>query len=70
MASTEMPLLLDGTMSVNGAMDVMGASMALDDVDLFGDPVIENPLDLPSRPAPSKQLQQRLDELRSRGCCR
>ncbi len=34
MADTEMPLLLDGAMSVNGAMDVMGASMALDDVRL------------------------------------
>ncbi|KAH8884552.1 RNA polymerase II mediator complex subunit Sin4 [Thozetella sp. PMI_491] len=64
-----MPLLLDDTMNVEEAMDVMGASMALDDVDLFGDPVIENPLSLPPPPAPSKPLQQRLDELRARGCC-
>ena len=69
MADTEMPLLLDGGMSVDGAMDVMGATMALDDVDLFGDPVIENPLSLPQRVPSSKQLQQRLDELRARGCC-
>jgi mediator of RNA polymerase II transcription subunit 16, fungi type len=40
-------------------------------VDLFGDPVagMENALELPTRPPPSKQLQQRLDELRTRGCC-
>ncbi|KAF3764967.1 hypothetical protein M406DRAFT_258748 [Cryphonectria parasitica EP155] len=35
------------------------------DDDLFGDEV----LPIPPRP-PSKQLQQRLDEMRSRGCCR
>jgi mediator of RNA polymerase II transcription subunit 16, fungi type len=39
----------------------------LDDVDddLFGDGVS---LSLPNK-APSKQIHQRLDELRTRGCC-
>ncbi|KAK0633513.1 mediator complex, subunit Med16 [Immersiella caudata] len=36
--------------------------MGLDEVDLFGDPVI-------TRPPPSKQLRMRVDELRTRGCC-
>ena len=70
MASAEMPLMLDASM--DAAMDVdMGVNVnnALNDVDhqmpanfdLFGDPL---------RPATaSKQLLQRLDELRTRGCC-
>lgn len=61
MTADKMPLILDN------AMDTMGATMPvdLDDVDLFGDPV---GLTLPAHP-PSKQLQQRIDELGSRGCC-
>ncbi|KAM7209300.1 mediator of RNA polymerase II transcription subunit 16 [Naviculisporaceae sp. PSN 640] len=68
-----LPLLLDSAMSVDGDMHVMDNAMGLDHVDLFGDPVmdnpLDNPLDLPSRPLPSKQLRQRLEELRTRGCC-
>ncbi|KAK4242361.1 hypothetical protein C8A03DRAFT_40329 [Achaetomium macrosporum] len=53
-----------------GAIEGMEGPMALDDVDLFGDAVMDNALAaLPSRPPPSKQLIQRLDELRTRGCC-
>jgi mediator of RNA polymerase II transcription subunit 16, fungi type len=53
-----------------GDMGGMGSAMALDDVDLFGDAVMEGALaGLPPRPLPSKHLQQRLDELRTRGCC-
>ncbi|KAK4128203.1 hypothetical protein N657DRAFT_638626 [Parathielavia appendiculata] len=67
---------LDG-MEVMGAMDgmeSMGSAMALDDVDLFGDPVMDDPLGGPlgapsPRSFPSKHLQQRLDDLRTRGCC-
>jgi len=60
MSVHEMPgLLLDADM---GGMDGIGGTMGLDEVDLFGDPVI-------GRPPPSKQLQLRLDELRTRGCC-
>ncbi|KAK5652559.1 hypothetical protein OQA88_10320 [Cercophora sp. LCS_1] len=59
MSAHEMPgLLLDGQLAVDADMSGMG----LDEVDLFGDPVI-------TRPPPSKQLQQRLDEMRARGCC-
>ncbi|KAL2199805.1 mediator complex, subunit Med16 [Corynascus similis CBS 632.67] len=51
-------------------MDGMGGTMALDEVDLFGDPVMDSALaGLPSRPLPSKALLQRLDEMRTRGCC-
>ncbi|KAK0618557.1 mediator complex, subunit Med16 [Bombardia bombarda] len=49
-------------------MHVMDGDMALDEVDLFGDPVMDDTLTLTSRPAPAKQLQRRLDELRTRGC--
>ena len=53
-----------------GALGTMASAMALDDVDLFGDPVIDGALAvLPPRPLPSMPLQQRLDELRARGCC-
>ncbi|KAK0656360.1 RNA polymerase II mediator complex subunit Sin4 [Cercophora newfieldiana] len=44
-------------------IDGMGNAMGLDEVDLFGDPVIAR------APPPSKQLRLRLDELRTRGCC-
>lgn len=55
MTAEKMPLMLDNAMPVD-----------LNDVDdLFGDAV---GLSLPVR-APSKQLQQRMDDLRSRGCC-
>ncbi|KAM7194311.1 RNA polymerase II mediator complex subunit Sin4 [Rhypophila sp. PSN 637] len=68
-----LPLLLDSAMSVDGDMHVMDNAMTLDHVDLFGDPVMDNALgnalDLPARPLPSKQLRQRLEELRTRGCC-
>ncbi|KAK3694565.1 mediator complex, subunit Med16 [Podospora appendiculata] len=74
MTTHGMSLLMDGggsmDVDVDNSMHAMDASMALDDVDLFGDPVMDNTMDLPVRPAPpSKQLQQRLDELRARGCC-
>ncbi|AEO65863.1 uncharacterized protein THITE_2143523 [Thermothielavioides terrestris NRRL 8126] len=50
-------------------MEGIEGAMALDDVDLFGDPVMDNALaGLPARPPPSKPLLQRLDELRTRGC--
>lgn len=66
-------LHLDGALHVTGRLDVINTTMALDDVDLFGDPVMDTALDtalnLPPQPAVSKQLQQRLDELRARGCC-
>ena len=56
MANGKMPLILDNSMS-----------MELNDVDgLFGDAVSN--LTLPSR-SQNKQLQQRLVELRRRGCC-
>jgi mediator of RNA polymerase II transcription subunit 16 len=58
-ADNTMPLILDNPMG-GGAMQV-----DLDVDDLFGDGA---PLGLPSRP-PGKRLHQRLDELRSRGCC-
>jgi hypothetical protein len=63
----ELPLLLDDAMQVEGALNAMNGTMALDAVDLFGDPVAA--LDLPPRPAVSNALLQRLDELRCRGCC-
>lgn len=50
----KMPLMLDNTMPV----DLNGVD------DLFGD----EPLSL-QPPIQGKQLFQRLDELRSRGCC-
>lgn len=56
---TKMPMMLDEDMD-----PLAGGIPAMDD-DLFGDEV----LPMPPRP-PSKQLQQRIDELRSRGCCR
>lgn len=60
MSSGNMPLILDNPMG-GEAMQV-----DLDDVDdLFGDGA---PLALPTRP-PSKRLRQRIDELRTRGCC-
>ncbi|KAL2269964.1 hypothetical protein VTJ83DRAFT_2148 [Remersonia thermophila] len=55
---------------MQGMQDMDGIAMSLDEVDLFGDPVINNPLDaLPARPSLSKPLQLRLEELRSRGSC-
>lgn len=52
--------------SVGNALNAMNNQMSMD-VDLFGDP-----LDIQEMAHPtiaSKQLQQRLDELRARGCC-
>ncbi|GAB1311111.1 Mediator of RNA polymerase II transcription subunit 16 [Madurella fahalii] len=80
MATHDMSLLLDGdAMNVDAGMPgiqgIQGmrgidSAMALDEVDLFGDPVMDSALaSLPARPPPSKPLQQRLDELRTRGCC-
>ncbi|KAK4168613.1 hypothetical protein QBC43DRAFT_103265 [Cladorrhinum sp. PSN259] len=63
---------IQGIQGIDGVQSIqpMDGAMALDDVDLFGDPVMENALAvLPSRPLPPKQLLQRLDELRTRGCC-
>jgi mediator of RNA polymerase II transcription subunit 16 len=57
MTSEKMPLMLDNPMPVD-----------LNDVDdLFGDGVGVG-LSLPGR-AQSKQLQQRMDDIRIRGCC-
>lgn len=63
---------MEGMQGMQGIQGMQGMvnSMALDEVDLFGDPVMDNALaGLPARPLPSKQLQQRVDELRTRGCC-
>lgn len=69
MASTDMPLMLDAPMdamdvdmdvAVGNTLDAMDHQMPAN-FDLFGDPL--------RSPAPSKQLLQRLDELRTRGCC-
>jgi mediator of RNA polymerase II transcription subunit 16, fungi type len=61
MSVHEMPgLLLDADMGGIDGIDT--SAMGLDEVDLFGDPVI-------TRPPPSKQLRMRVDELRTRGCC-
>jgi mediator of RNA polymerase II transcription subunit 16 len=59
MTSEKMPLMLDNPMPVD-----------LNDVDdLFGDAVgVGVGLSLPER-AQSKQLQQRMDDIRIRGCC-
>lgn len=46
-------------------MDPLGGALPNMDDDLFGDEVMP----MASRP-PSKQLQQRIDEMRGRGCCR
>ncbi|KAK7714166.1 Mediator of RNA polymerase II transcription subunit 16 [Diaporthe eres] len=54
-----MPMMLDDHMGP------LGAAMPNMDDDLFGDEV----LPMATRP-PTKQLQQRVDEMRSRGCCR
>lgn len=59
MTDAKMPMMLDDH------LDALGGGMPSMDDDLFGDEV----LPMPSRP-PSKQLQQRVDEMRSRGCCR
>lgn len=59
MTSSKMPMMLDDHMGP------LGAAMPNMDDDLFGDEV----LPMTNRP-PSKQLQQRVDEMRSRGCCR
>lgn len=58
MTSTKMPMMEDHNMGPLDGIPNM-------DDDLFGDEVL--PMD--PRP-PRKQLQQRVDELRSRGCCR
>ncbi|KAK4195172.1 putative mediator of RNA polymerase II transcription subunit 16 [Triangularia verruculosa] len=78
MSTHDLSLLGGDAMSIDagiqGMQGIQGmdGAMALDDVDLFGDPVMDNSLGalpLASRPPPSKQLQQRLDQLRARGCC-
>jgi len=74
-----MPLILDdaamGADGLPAAMetdDLTGAMpVEMDDVDLFGDPVLSEAvahLGLASR-AHSHQLVKRVDELRGRGCC-
>lgn len=52
-------------MMMEDHLDALGGALPSMDDDLFGDEV----LPLATRP-PSKQLQKRVDELRSRGCCR
>lgn len=53
-------LLLTDSMVVDASMPVMDDPMGLDEVDLFGDPVL-------SPPPPSRGLQERIDDLRTRG---
>ncbi|KAL0936566.1 mediator of rna polymerase ii transcription subunit 16 [Colletotrichum truncatum] len=60
MTEAKMPLMLENGM--NGAMQVD----QLDVDDLFGDGV---GLSLQAARPPTKQLRQRIDELRTRGCC-
>jgi mediator of RNA polymerase II transcription subunit 16, fungi type len=53
---------IQGIQGIDGVQSIqpMDGAMALDDVDLFGDPVMENALAvLPSRPLPPKQLSNR-----------
>ncbi|KAI0021221.1 RNA polymerase II mediator complex subunit Sin4 [Xylariomycetidae sp. FL0641] len=64
MTDHKMPLILDGSMGGMGEATMNVDQLDVDD--LFGDGV---PLGLPPRPV-SRRLRQRLDELRSRGCCR
>ncbi|KAJ4417102.1 Mediator of RNA polymerase II transcription subunit 16 [Gnomoniopsis sp. IMI 355080] len=52
-------------MMMEDHLDALGGALPSMDDDLFGDEV----LPLGTRP-PSKQLQKRVDDLRSRGCCR
>lgn len=66
MASNDIPLMLDAPMDVDMDVAVGNSLDAMDhqmqgNFDLFGDPL--------RPPTASKQLLQRLDELRSRGCC-
>ncbi|CAK7224860.1 Mediator of RNA polymerase II transcription subunit 16 [Sporothrix eucalyptigena] len=65
----DIPLILDDAMSgiagMSGDVQVNLGDVDVDDVDLFGGPV---ELSLPSHPPPSKQLQNRVDEQRTRGC--
>lgn len=52
-------------MMMEDPMEALNGALPSMDDDLFGDEV------LPLAPrAPSKQLQKRVDEARSRGCCR
>lgn len=60
MTEAKMPLMLESGM--NGPMQVD----QLDVDDLFGDGV---GLALQTSRPPSKQLRQRIDDLRIRGCC-
>jgi hypothetical protein len=64
MADVEMPLILDSAMS--GA-DPMQVEL---DVDLFGDPVLTEAVALALPPhGYSRPLMDRVETLRSRGCC-
>lgn len=65
MATHAMPLILDSTMGDMAAS--MPVDLDVDDVELFGAPVVD--LSLSSQPPPSKQLRLRVDEMRIRGCC-
>lgn len=66
---------MQGMQAIAGISGIQGLqsmenAIGLDGVDLFGDPVMDTALgSLPARPAPSRQLERRLDELRTRGCC-
>ena len=65
--STKMPYLDDAAMD---AETLTAMPVELDDVDLFGDPVLGEAVSLTLPPAThGKKLVQRIDELRSRGCC-
>jgi mediator of RNA polymerase II transcription subunit 16 len=57
-------------LNVHNPLDGMGDQIPLNDVDdLFGDPLSMQQMQQMQGPTVSKRLLQRLDELRSRGCC-
>jgi mediator of RNA polymerase II transcription subunit 16 len=64
-----MPLIIDDSQMDTNMAHGMAGPVQVDHIDvddLFGDGVA---LSLPNVRPPSKHLYQRLDELRTRGCC-
>ena len=62
--------VMEGMEGIEGIEGMGSITMGLDEVDLFGDPVMDDALaGLPPSVLPSRHLLQRLDELRTRGCC-
>jgi mediator of RNA polymerase II transcription subunit 16 len=57
-------------LNVHNPLDTIDNQIPLTDVeDLFGDPLSMQQMQQLQGPTVSKRLLQRLDELRSRGCC-